>query len=418
MKDKLSPADFKKLNMRFTQTALKSKADGQTKTLWEQVSAKGHREGKREAQHKIRAAFALDPACGSSFATALQELSLTDTIWQNATWMSRKELLGCYSESEAEELVENGSIETRSAIVSTKHVQHICLNKLGRYIVSWFVFYSFLCQHVYVCICLHYGMAAANSLACMVCGFVCVCICVHSGTTVANPLAHRLAWTVCCACRVDTQRPHPTNPNRNQFRKVTEGDTKKAKRSQTFGASTTQEVNSAQVLRMHGTMVRRDMNGKDLQKRALNEIMDLPRDEESGDEEGDKKKPKVTIKKEKQEKFSWDEQSICCLPPCDVEAMATKMHGLLIQKIHALKDSAVKLKQSVYGTTKKIKEINMCVESVEDVNARIASAIKKSTAAPRVKSLLIEAAKKMKAAGVLIKECKAALRADTGSAKK
>ena len=71
----LDSDDYKTTNMRFTQTALR-KANPDTKTLWSTISSKGPREGKRDAQHKMLAAFALDPNMGQSFCTAIQELQL------------------------------------------------------------------------------------------------------------------------------------------------------------------------------------------------------------------------------------------------------------------------------------------------------------------------------------------------------
>ena len=101
-----------RLNMRFTQTAL-PKASEETKSLWKSISQRGAREGKRHAQHRILTAFALDPSQGRQFCTAVQEMILKDSRIVDSTWMSKKELLDCYDESEAEELVESGYIVVR-----------------------------------------------------------------------------------------------------------------------------------------------------------------------------------------------------------------------------------------------------------------------------------------------------------------
>jgi len=85
----MTAQDWKKLNMRFSQTTLPKTTDD-IKSLWGQVSQKGAREGKRNAQHTILKAWCVDPEFGETFATRTSSLGIKEGMKQEEEWVSRK----------------------------------------------------------------------------------------------------------------------------------------------------------------------------------------------------------------------------------------------------------------------------------------------------------------------------------------
>jgi len=63
-----SGREWSKLNLRFTQTALK-KASPEAKAVWDTASGTGLREGRTHAQHTVLKAWAVDPSMTSHFLT-------------------------------------------------------------------------------------------------------------------------------------------------------------------------------------------------------------------------------------------------------------------------------------------------------------------------------------------------------------
>ena len=102
----------RRLNQRFSQTGLQ-KASSEVKGLWAKISARGIRENKCADQHKVLRAFALDPTCGPQFANTINSTAFNRSLEEEREWISRKQLLDIYSESEAEDLVNSGAIAVR-----------------------------------------------------------------------------------------------------------------------------------------------------------------------------------------------------------------------------------------------------------------------------------------------------------------
>lgn len=108
----LSPQEWKKLNLRFTQTAL-PKSPASVHDVWGAISKKPVREGKQAQQRQVLKAFVLDPQFGDKFFSLTMNLVKSESIKEEEQWISRKALLDAMSESEAEEQVRCGSIKVR-----------------------------------------------------------------------------------------------------------------------------------------------------------------------------------------------------------------------------------------------------------------------------------------------------------------
>lgn len=105
----LTGNDYTKLNLRFTQTALK-KLPPQIQQAWQDAS---QGPGKQQRQHTILQAFGEDPTCGKHFLSKVQDFIESSKISVETQWISRKQLLAEFDESEAEELVEQGVLAVR-----------------------------------------------------------------------------------------------------------------------------------------------------------------------------------------------------------------------------------------------------------------------------------------------------------------
>lgn len=117
----LTPKDWKHINERFTQTTLAKKPDA--KKVWDRIKEESVAGTKHTNQRRVLEAFLLDPSCGDFFLEQTQKLSFGRTVAKEATWMSRKQLLDIYDESEAEEMLENGSLQYRSNPKNDKRIQ-------------------------------------------------------------------------------------------------------------------------------------------------------------------------------------------------------------------------------------------------------------------------------------------------------
>ena len=127
MKDKgfdavsLSGGDFTKLNLRFTQTALQ-KLDPKIQQAWKEASVAG--EGKVHKQHEILQIFAEDPKCGNHFLTRMQAVEESRKVSVETEWASRKKLLLEIDESEAEEMIEDGTLLVRKNPINHRRLQY------------------------------------------------------------------------------------------------------------------------------------------------------------------------------------------------------------------------------------------------------------------------------------------------------
>jgi hypothetical protein len=117
----LSPNDWKRINERFTQTTLSKQPAA--KKVWERIKAESLAGSKQKNQRQVLEAFLLDPACGKFFVEQTQKLTFGKNYSKEATWMSRKQLLDVYDESEAEEMLENGSLTYRTHPKNPKRIQ-------------------------------------------------------------------------------------------------------------------------------------------------------------------------------------------------------------------------------------------------------------------------------------------------------
>ena len=107
--------------MRFTQTAMATKPD--VKKVWERIKNESEAGTKRANQRRVLEAFLLDPSCGDFFLEQAQTLSFGGSCSKESTWLSRKQLLDVYDESEAEEMLENGSLQYRANPKNDKRIQ-------------------------------------------------------------------------------------------------------------------------------------------------------------------------------------------------------------------------------------------------------------------------------------------------------
>ena len=117
----LSPNDWKRINERFTQTTLSKQPAA--KKVWERIKEESLAGSKQKNQRQVLEAFLLDPTCGKFFVEQTQNLAFGKNYSKEATWMSRKQLLDVYDESEAEEMLENGSLTYRTHPNNPKRIQ-------------------------------------------------------------------------------------------------------------------------------------------------------------------------------------------------------------------------------------------------------------------------------------------------------
>ena len=107
------PALHCRLNERFTQTGL-TKASAEVRSLWKEIQQRPAREGKRHDHHRLLHSFALGPSCGKYLTSVLQQMDFNRSLQQESEWISKKQLLDLFSESEAEGLVIAGAVEVRT----------------------------------------------------------------------------------------------------------------------------------------------------------------------------------------------------------------------------------------------------------------------------------------------------------------
>jgi hypothetical protein len=81
--------------------------------MWNDVSNRTSRDGKQRDKRNIVQAWLVDPTFSGPFLKLTMSVTRTDLHEKTSMWVSRTRLLEEYSESEAEELVRCGSIQTR-----------------------------------------------------------------------------------------------------------------------------------------------------------------------------------------------------------------------------------------------------------------------------------------------------------------
>ena len=116
----LSGADFAKLNLRFTQTAL-GKMSPAIQQAWAEAS---QGRGKVQKQHEILTVFAEDPKGGKHFMNRIQEVIENKKISAQSEWVSRKKLLADLDESEAEEMIQDGTLLVRKNPLNPRRLQY------------------------------------------------------------------------------------------------------------------------------------------------------------------------------------------------------------------------------------------------------------------------------------------------------
>ncbi len=119
----LSRDDWRKLNMRFSQTVSKRSSDAAK--AWEAASLSGQsgRTGKVAKQHEVIKAWLIDPSLGHLWRQNLQEIFASETHESEEQWMAKKEVLNYYSDSELEEAIETGEVEVRKNPKNKKRLQ-------------------------------------------------------------------------------------------------------------------------------------------------------------------------------------------------------------------------------------------------------------------------------------------------------
>ena len=65
----------------------------------------------------------MDPQCGSFFKTRLDTVTSSKSIKATKQWVSKKQILSEYSDSEAEEMIQNGSLEYRKNPLNKSRLQ-------------------------------------------------------------------------------------------------------------------------------------------------------------------------------------------------------------------------------------------------------------------------------------------------------
>ncbi len=116
----LTRDDWKLINQRFTQTVL-PKSDDETKSAWSKCSeTKGM---KITLQHKLLCSWLIDPTLGKMFKQQVSELMETRSTTKECQWISKKELMNTMDESEAEEMLELGTLEWRKNPLNKKRLQ-------------------------------------------------------------------------------------------------------------------------------------------------------------------------------------------------------------------------------------------------------------------------------------------------------
>lgn len=131
----LDPNEWKKLNLRFTQTVL-PKSSSEVKDLWASLGQKGQRVGKQAGQREVLKAFVLDPQLGDKFFSLSKTVSLSDRFKMDEEWISRKALLNEMSESEAEEQVRVGAIKVRTNPDCPGRLQFLKVKKVKTKVVD------------------------------------------------------------------------------------------------------------------------------------------------------------------------------------------------------------------------------------------------------------------------------------------
>ncbi len=112
--------DWKLINQRWTQTAL-PKQDEETKSTWSKCS---ETKGMKVAlQHKLLGSWLIDPTCGKLFKQQVSELMESSSTTKESQWVSKKELMNSMDESEAEEMLELGTLEWRKNPLNKKRLQ-------------------------------------------------------------------------------------------------------------------------------------------------------------------------------------------------------------------------------------------------------------------------------------------------------
>ena len=107
--------------MRFTQTAVKKDAEAAKK--WDLINSQAKPGTKVDLQHKVLTAWVLDPKLGQFFHSQVTDIITNHCFEQKVSWISKKQLLEVYDESEAEELIEAGHLQWRKHPANPKRLQ-------------------------------------------------------------------------------------------------------------------------------------------------------------------------------------------------------------------------------------------------------------------------------------------------------
>ena len=100
---------YTKLYNRFNQTQV-HKLSEDTQTLWKQMKENTDKSLKGQEQRKIIKAWIIDPGEGAAFAKYTGEMLKERGCSQKKKWLSRKQLLDMFSDSEAEEQVRSMTV--------------------------------------------------------------------------------------------------------------------------------------------------------------------------------------------------------------------------------------------------------------------------------------------------------------------
>ena len=97
--------------------------NAEAKSVWERLKQTSQPGQLQHSQRKILKAFLLDPECSTVFLEHTAGVCEEHHVEEEEEWISRKQLLDLYEESEAEEMLETGALQYRKHPKNPKRMQ-------------------------------------------------------------------------------------------------------------------------------------------------------------------------------------------------------------------------------------------------------------------------------------------------------
>ena len=109
--------DFRKIYGRFTTAREAQPNNTLAKDHWSLIQGKGQNAKKRS----LALAYVLDPKLGDAYVSVTQDIMHVKTVRQQLDWCSKAKFLREMGESEGEEMIDEGRVETRPKFSLPRH---------------------------------------------------------------------------------------------------------------------------------------------------------------------------------------------------------------------------------------------------------------------------------------------------------